>query len=455
MRMPVESGRRVTDAITLLLDEWRASGIPGVVLRGYAGLPGEVSNDLDILIDRRRQREFEQVLMTATAACGLKRFARIVRTAGSPVAHRFFDPESGHSFGVDVFVDLNWKGIAFLDGDSVLSDRARGSRFDTPRPAHEAAASLFSKVLHGAWVREDRRRRIRDLARADAAEFSRVVDWAFGVDAGRDLCARVESLELQPDANETRRLRSALLRRAARTTPLRALAGLGRNAVRSVERVRRPTGLFIVLIGPDGSGKSSLSKPLADRLARRLGGVSGFTFHWKPLQIVTGQSGGPVTAPHALPARSRGRSAIFVAYHLAGFMLGYWTSISPRRARGMPVVGERYLFDMWLDPKRYRLELATRLRERAIRSRIFAPDMTFCLLADAGTLQERKQEVSFESTSEQLEAIVKFVLSADSVRPVDASDPPNVVLDACERMALDWLAERDALRTARSSRGRP
>ena len=443
----IEAGGRdrVGNTVSRFLADWRASGIAGVVLRGYEGLPTRIENDLDILVEKPRVREFEQLLLRAATADGLKRFARIERSAGSPVAHRFLDPESGRQLSIDLFTNLNWRGLSFLSARSVLDGRVAIDTVDIPRPGHEAAASLFSKILHGSWVPEDRRERIRELALRDENEFVRVSELAFGRSVAQELLARVTTLRLSTDRAETGRLRRALVRRAFARSPIAALTGVAADVGRIAHRVRRPSGVFIALVGPDGSGKSTLAEPLADRLAGRLGGVNGHTFHWKPKRL-RGAGGGPVTSPHARPPRSRAASRLWLGLHLAEFTVGYFTAIYPRLVRGQPVVGERYLFDLWLDPLRYRLDLPGGSVPDRGGLRVLAPDITLCLMADAGVLQSRKSEVSIETTERQLAAIAAMAHSTPSAHEVNVALTEAEVLDSCERVVLDWLFRRDSRR---------
>jgi thymidylate kinase len=423
------------------------------VLRGYERLPEVAGNDLDILVERSRSEEFESILLHAARASGLRRFARIERSAGSPVSHRFYDPESGQQLAVDLFVDLNWRGVPFLDEREVLDGRVARGPIEIPRPAHEAAASLFSKVLHGSQVEQQKRERLRRLVRSDRTEFERVSGSAFGPILARELLLRVERLELDPDSGASNRLRRALFRRIALRHPLATGRALARDARRAIGRARRPTGVFVVLLGPDGSGKSTLARPLAGAIAERLGGVSGVSFHWKPLRIRPASDDGAVTAPHARSPRSRAASRLFRIAHAVEFALGSWFEIRPALIKGRPVVGERYWFDLGLDPLRYRLdtEVVAAIECPAL---VESPDITLCLVADAEVFQQRKQEVSIETTRKQVAALEAFAEEHTTATRIDAARPFEEVLDRCERLVLDCLAARDERRRGAGNGGR-
>lgn len=435
----------VEQAVARIIGRWRETGIPGVVLRGYEDLPALAGNDLDILVERSRAGEFERILLQAARASGLRRFARIERSAGSPVAHRFYDPESGQQLAVDLFVDLNWRGIPFLDERALLDARVAHGPIEIPRPSHEAAASLFSKLLYGSSVDVHKRERLRHLVRSDRREFERVSERAFGSKLARELLLRVERLELDSDRSGSLRLRRMLVRRTVLRRPFATGRAIARDARRAIARVRRPTGVFIVLLGPDGSGKSSLAGPLAGVIAERLGGVSGSSFHWKPFRTRSRSDEGAVTAPHARSPRSRTASRLFRLAHGAEFVLGSWLRIRPALIRGRPVVGERYWFDLGLDPLRYRLDTPV-VPTIECPALVESPELTLCLVADAEALQQRKQEVPIETTKRQTAALEAFARKHATAFRIDAARPFDEVFGRCERLVLACLADRDERR---------
>lgn len=437
--------------IRRILGEWRSAGISCLALRGYERLPQQVGNDLDVLVAQDDCRKIERLLLGVTSEHDLRRFMRVERSAGYLVSHRFYDRISSWNLAVDIWTGLTWKGIPFLATEAVLARRTRADLIDIPRPAHEAAASLFGKALHGSWVQEDRRERIRELVQSDEAEFRRVGELAFGARRTEALLERVRRLELAPDSDETRRLRVALVARAGSRRPLSVVTGLVRELPRMFERARRPTGVFIVLLGPDGSGKSSIGGPLTDRLTDRLGSDGALHFHWKPFRAFAPRDPGPVSSPHARPVRSGIASRAYLLLHWFEFLLGSWLTIQPRLIRGIPVIGERYFLDVWLDPIRYRLDLGSWTGVPSLLG-VRKPDIVLCLVATPETLQRRKTEVPLAATTQQLNALKTFAGADSSARVIDVDRRFEDVLASCESAVLQCLAQRDSVRDARTRR---
>ena len=101
---------------------------------------------------------------------------------------------------------------------------------------------------------------------------------AWGAGSANRISRSVLAGRIPDDDAWKRALVSLRLRRVR--TPRRAATLLVRSMDRLVGRVRQPTGLIVVVVGPDGAGKSALATSLLDRCGaffwktRRL--------HWRP-----------------------------------------------------------------------------------------------------------------------------------------------------------------------------
>ena len=205
------------------------------------------------------------------------------------------------------------------------------------------------------------------------------------------------------------------------------------------------------MLGPDGSGKSSISEVLSHRLAGRLGSTGAMHFHWKPFRALDRGDSGPVSAPHAQPVRSPGASRVFHLFHWLEFLVGSWMTIQPEVVRGSPVIGERYYLDVWLDPARYRMDPGRRTAVPGLHG-VRRPDLILCLMAPAETLQQRKQEVPIEETRRQLQALWNFAESEPSARIIDVDTSLEEALISCESAVLEYMAKRDRERAGRTGR---
>ncbi|HEC05352.1 MAG TPA: hypothetical protein ENJ12_00740, partial [Thiolapillus brandeum] len=107
-------------------------------------------------------------------------------------------------------------------------------------------------------------------------------------------------------------------------------------------------GKFIVLVGPDGTGKTTVAQAIREMQGDRYAGIH--CFHWRPGLLPvpgrrttaadTGQAGAP---PRDFKYGTM-LSLLRFFYYLTDFVLGYWLEIRPRLRRGELVIGERWYY---------------------------------------------------------------------------------------------------------------
>lgn len=322
---------------------------------------------------------------------------------------------------------------------------AIGGPGDSCPPAVRASYLTAKRV----WKRIDdplEWQRIARNGREDVPAFEATLRGVFGRSLG--LAVARQALEGQPPYR-------ALRERARRRQQLRRVRSPRRLAVvtiahvlRMLERVVQPTGLIMVVSGPDGVGKSTLAGALPDAcqgpFRRHL------HRHWRPWLLpspaaVLRREGGDTSRPQARPPHGRALSCILLGYYWLDFLVGNWFLLWPTRARSGLVILERGWYDLAVDPLRYRLRVPARLVSMLGRL-LPRPDLVLLLQADSGLLLQRKLELPAAELDRQAQRWREVLPATRPHVVLDASRPaPDVVASAREAV-MDLLEERTTAR---------
>ena len=227
--------------------------------------------------------------------------------------------------------------------------------------------------------------------------------------------------------------------------PVQAVTRLALDSRRKMARLARPSGFFLVLVGPDGCGKSTISDLLLTMMAR--GYRHTWRFHWRP---------GLLPRPGAAEARraasdssspaevSRYTGAISLMrflYYTLDFIAGYWLRIYPRKARTSFIVGERYYPDVIVHPARYGFS-TPRWFMRLFARFVPKPDLVVLLSNDPLEIHRRKAELEPGTIARQLAAYESEIPHWGRSVVVDTSAGPTEVAAEITRKVIDVQTNR-------------
>jgi thymidylate kinase len=259
----------------------------------------------------------------------------------------------------------------------------------------------------------------------------------------------VERVDWDPVRRQLASLRAEQSRRTLSARPLYFVRNVVAGAARRVRRSwRSDRGLSVVVLGPDGSGKSSVIAALRCSLSPAFVATDRRTF--PPGLLRRGAGTNP--APHAQRPRSSVGSAVRAMFYWLPYCIAaHLFVIRPARTRGTLVLHDRHLVDAIVDPRRYRYAGPAWLL-RMVWRLVPKPDLVILLDAPAEVIQSRKQEVPLAETRRQLSAYRTLMARLPNAHVVDAGTPIANVVASVEDVILGCLARRASHQLGREAR---
>jgi thymidylate kinase len=205
----------------------------------------------------------------------------------------------------------------------------------------------------------------------------------------------IASLDLAWFANQRKELQAMLAHSLTRESIFERIANQINETLRRMRRVLQPTGLVVAVLGPDGSGKTTVIEHLERELAPAFRQVK--RFHLRPHFGQQG-CGVAVTEPHASPPRNCIGSFAKMVLFTLDYWSGYLRIIYPEKARSTLIIFDRHFYDMLVDPKRYRLAASFWIAKLFVKL-VPKPDIWLVLDAPAALLVSRKGELNIESAT--------------------------------------------------------
>jgi thymidylate kinase len=195
---------------------------------------------------------------------------------------------------------------------------------------------------------------------------------------------------------------------------------------------RLPTrrGAFVVLVGLDGSGKTTLARNIATRVTSEKSFTGIRYFHWlpSPRQVIES----PLPEPgnqQRHQQRAQGIiastcSAMRVVKNLLRARLAWWLRLRPLLRQGYLVLVDRYFYNYYLDPVSVKFFASTAWLD-GLRRFFPRPDAVVTLHAPADVVLRRKQELPEAEVRRQAATLETMKFDAAYVVAADASQPPE------------------------------
>jgi thymidylate kinase len=423
----------VSHFLTTLFTLLDGCAIRYCVLHGWQNLPTELPSDLDLAVHPQDAQKLPRIIL------GLSNEGYLpVQELHYAVRSYRYDfawvGERGMEYaGVDITYEYREGGLILLSAISAVRDRQRHGNFWIASPATELTYVLAKKTCKGA-ISLTQQQRLKQLVTEMGAAAEHVVSSLFGPVYSSSIVQACKQGQL-PALLPT--LRKRLWWTTFRREPLNPLRNRLGNAWRLARRWMRPTGLLVVLLGPDGVGKSTVKTELHQAVAPAFRGFRAF--HWRPMLLHP--RGEAVVHPHSESPRGLLKSIAVCGVLLLDYWLGYLLLVRPVVSRTGLVVFDRYFHDILSDPLRYRYGGPHWWLRTTVPLVPQSNTLFIVLDADEELILSRKHEVSPGELKRQRDAYLRLAAELKST-PIRTDAGVEATVQAVTQQIIEWLGKR-------------
>jgi thymidylate kinase len=411
------------------------------LLRNFEDLPDVVDGDVDFLVRAADLPRLKSILLRLFEGCllyrKLEKNEHLIFDVSllSEAEQAVKEKRPAQVLRLDFVTNIQWKGMAYLGTDAVLSARQRYGDFYVLAPAHQAVHLLYHVLLDKNYVKSAYRERILQLISQDAEA---VGDALTPLITGR-VWQRLYRALAEGDDEAVLGFRNQLISRLAFRRPQslpEAVVFLINKTRRLVRVILVPPGVVIATAGPDGAGKSTL--------LHNVGAVLGEAFHpvkdqymgWKEFILPTkrlllfilktvesrprSEGNGPATARPDPASSVAVASDLSILHYFLDLWVRHILKIRPVKVRDGLVLCDRYFYDIlvrdaWICRNRWSRWLLTRLMPK--------PTIAILFVGDASAIADRKRELSTAEVRQQIEDFSVVATSNTHVVKLDALSP--------------------------------
>ncbi len=431
-------------------------GISWAVLRGSRGLPDQTRYDIDLLVDAADMQRAELVLDRNVAAQGWQKL-NVVEKYRYRCCLLVIPGRQPRFLPIDFFGGCYYRFYPYADAEYALRHRQRNTNgvWVVP-PGFSSAEMLVKELMRHDFFKTNSWEEARRGALTDPSSFvAGVESYLGGHLAGRLLavCQRGEWTKVETLAPE--------IRRTIRTHHPRLLPTFAAFAwINLRHHMKPPMSLFVVLLGPDGAGKSTVGDLVAGQLFHRPFKIcSRFEHHFgllpelKQFKAIAARwfLGKTMVQPLPRPgARGSGmnaehgrlRAMLYIIYYSFDLVIGH---LLVRRLRGQGglIVFARYFYDYYYQ-KGYRH--APRWFLRLIEPAVPTPDLILHLHRGAEGIYAGKPELELMEIKRQQASIAELFIGREHAYAVDASHGVDATVNKVKQLVVStWLANSGLL----------
>lgn len=425
--------------LNTLFSKFAAGNVKYCILRNYKGLPERMnSKDVDFLIEKRDLNKAIEIL----------KFTAVKHRVDSVLFDKFqyvrcfiFFKKNRNvyqSLKIDYMFNFEARGAKFLKSSEILTKANKYRNFHVVDSVQEAIINWLKPLIAGGTIKEKYVQKILLTAKGKRIEFKTYMKRILGDSLSTKLWPLIESSDIKATLNHTRAIQITSWLRSFLREPVSVLKNLIEHVSIEIRKRIFVRKQMLVIIGPDGTGKSTVVNQLRTHICELLKyDIAKIKIlHFRPnvlpnlkrLLTFWQNNSAPeeFTSPHRAKPSGFIGSLMRLIYYFFDYTFGYFIKIRPLFGRHYILIFDRYYYDLIVDPGRSRIKLPKFIPTMLLKL-IPEPSLSVFLDNDPDVVLQRKQELSREEIERQ---IIEYRILLKNV-------PNSVIVDA--RKAADEI----------------
>ena len=389
-----------TEVFNYIFESFNSNNIDYAIIHSYQYLPDRFDSDIDTVINVPNIKGAIKLLDDTLVGTGWRviQFWRHENYAADCVISN--DKEF---LQVDFCTHYERNGRIVLSVQELLDGKRMHKNFYVPKPQTEFTYILAKKILKQVFS-DGSKQQLTALWKVMSEKEKK--DTKIGLkrfieeDEINEILECVESSRY--DLIDLKQVHKALIKKTFNIVD--SLHYKVFDLRRRFERIVHPTGLFIVLLGVDGAGKTTIAGTLKKRYITAFRRIDHYHSRVRVLNDISQlkKDAAPINAsdPHGKKQKAgKFTSVIKFGYYFLDFLIGN-VKITVAKIRSTLVLVERYYYDYSIDKVRYNLNLSDKFLS-FFGHFILKPDVIFILTGDSKKLMDRKHEITINEIDEQ------------------------------------------------------
>lgn len=435
----------IKQVLDRLFESLENHDVPYCVLHGYETLPEHAPSDVDIAIDPKKEKELDTIIYRLAAETGSvvtqKLYYDVPRCYYYVICHA-----SNNQIDIvqlDFLIDDIGINRYFFTSLELIKNRRRFRTFYIPEVSIEFLYLFLKKIIKAKFYKEHQTV-LRQLYLANPYDIENKLIFYF---AQRNL-PLIKKIILESEEakrEDIRHLRRSFQKR--NISVLKKIQGMFWLAKRIMSRIVHPTGMSVVILSPDGGGKTSVAKGILQVLKQSFRRTR--YLYWRPgilpeirdLMRLRFRKVDERTNPNPHGKEERGRLISYVRffYYTFDFLLGY-LKIRFLKTITTLVVMDRYYYDFMVDKKRYGFNIPDWL-PKIIFKIIPKPDLVIYLDNEPEEFYARKKELPLPEIRRQIKQFRELVSKIPNSYTVNTKKPLNYVIQETAEIVIKTKAE--------------